>query len=321
MSLKSKKNGFTLVELLVVIAIIGILIGMLLPAVQQVREAARRITCANNIKQLAVAALNYESAHQQFPPGLNLPIGYASGNIWPNSSVHNATGDPPHPNEFGSWFVWIMPFMEQNNIIDQMDLNQRDYANCLGADSPGSSVVPAFMCPSDYIPREVVTYTRSGNTYCFGANSYYGNAGVKSWYHATATFDGVFYYNSKTTFASISDGSSNTIMIGERFAFDEEWDRLESYRGWSWANFNAPRNFLAGALEPINYKLPEGSGPNPSYSLTDKKFSSFGSGHPGGANMAMCDGSVQFLTLTNTSELPMLQDLAVVNDGRVVSMD
>lgn len=318
---KPNRNGFTLVELLVVIAIIGILIGMLLPAVQQVREAARRTQCGNNLRQLALACHNYESARGQFPPGLNLPIGNSSGMIFPNSRVSELCGEAPERNQFGSWMIWILPYMEQNNVFDGLDLFQRDYANCNGYDSIGATYIDSFICPSDYVPREVVTYTTSGNEYCFGANSYYANAGVQSWYHASATFDGVFYYNSKTTFASISDGSSNTFMIGERYAKDPEWDQLESYRGWSWANFNAPRNYLAGALEPINYMLPLGSGPNPPFSLTDKKFSSFGSGHPGGANIALCDGSLQFVTMTNTSDLPMLQDLAIRDDGRITELE
>ncbi|MEL7496055.1 MAG: DUF1559 domain-containing protein [Planctomycetota bacterium] len=312
------RNGFTLVELLVVIAIIGILIGMLLPAVQQVREAARRTTCANNLRQLTLASLNYESAHMQFQPGLNLPIGNASGNIWPNSRVHDLTGEPPHAGRFGSWYVWILPFMEQENVFDRIDLTQRDYANCLGRDSIGATYIESFVCPSDRTEDQVTTYRRGSDEYCFGVNSYYGNAGVQSWYHAAATFDGVFYYNSKTTFGKITDGSSNTIFISERYSFDPEWTNFSTYRGWSWANFNAPRNFLAGAAEPINYNLPVGSGPNPPFSLTDKKFSSFSSGHPGGANVALGDGSVQFLSLTSTADLPVLQDLCIINDGRVV---
>jgi prepilin-type N-terminal cleavage/methylation domain-containing protein/prepilin-type processing-associated H-X9-DG protein len=315
---KVRRNGFTLVELLVVIAIIGILIGMLLPAVQQVREAARRTQCANNLRQLALACHNHESAFMRFPPGLNLPIGNGSGMIWPNSSIAQAVGQPPNSDQFGSWLVWIMPFMEQDNIYDNLDLTQRGYANTLGPNSIGATVVDSFFCPSDISEEKVVTYTTGGNTYYFGGNSYFANAGVQSWYHQTATFDGVFYYNSKTTFGSITDGSSNTLFIGERYSFDPEYPALRNFRGWAWANVNAPRNFLAGALEPINYQLPAGSGPSPSYALTDRKFSSFSSAHPGGANMSLGDGSVRFMTLTTTGQLPVLQDLAVINDGRVV---
>jgi prepilin-type processing-associated H-X9-DG protein len=211
--------------------------------------------------------------------------------------------------------------MEQNNVFDSLDLSQREYANCNGVDSIGATVIESFLCPSDYVPRKVVKITIGGTDYFFGANSYYANAGVQAWYHAGATFDGVFYYNSKTTFASISDGSSNTLMLGERYARDPEWDALESYRGWAWANFNAPRDFLGGTLEPINYMFPVGSGPNPPFSLTDRKFSSFSSAHPGGASFSMCDGSVQFLTMESTAELPELQDLSIRNDGRIANFE
>ena len=109
----NKRSAFTLVELLVVIAIIGILIGMLLPAVQQVREAARRITCANNLRQLALACLNYESAHMHFPPG---------------TSFKGPDPTLPRSNRPGrgigwSWTTQAMPFMEQNNLYEQLEFN------------------------------------------------------------------------------------------------------------------------------------------------------------------------------------------------------
>ncbi|MFK7768779.1 MAG: DUF1559 domain-containing protein [Mariniblastus sp.] len=311
---KPSRNGFTLVELLVVIAIIGILIGMLLPAVQQVREAARRTQCANNLKQLALACHNYESAHGQFPPGLNLPVGPG---VFTGSDIHDKTGEEPINDRWGSWMVWCLPFMEQNNIYDAMDLRENHDVNCVGYESVGANVIETLICPSDYVPRKVVTY----RDLCFGINSYFGNAGIQAWYHRNATLDGVFYYNSKTTFAAIKDGSTNTLMIGERYSRDDEWLQLESYRGWAWSNFNSVRDCLAGTLEPINYNFPLGSGPSPPFSLTDKKFSSFSSAHPGGANFSMCDGSVQFITMTSTSDLPMLQDLAVRDDGRIATFE
>lgn len=315
MSNKQHRNGFTLVELLVVIAIIGILIGMLLPAVQQVREAARRTTCANNLRQQALANLNYESAHMNFPPGLNVPIDQGSGSFSTGlAGAINLQTEPIH-DRFGSWMVWTLPFQEQNNLYDQLDLTQRDYVNADGPDSPAANNVPALVCPSD-IPEKTVQY----RDFHFGVNSYLGVAGLQTWYYFDISFDGVLHYNSKTTFGMISDGSSNTLLIGERYSKDREWENFKNYRGWAWSNRTAARDCLAGMIKPINYMLPEGSGPNPGFSLTDKKFNSFSSAHPGGANFAMADGSVQFVTLTSVADLDVLQRLAIRNDGNVVSI-
>jgi len=315
MSNKQHRNGFTLVELLVVIAIIGILIGMLLPAVQQVREAARRTTCANNLRQQALANLNYESAHMRFPPGLNVPIDQGSGSFSTGlASAINLQEEPVH-DRFGSWMVWTLPFQEQNNLYDQLDLTQREYVNAVGPDSAAANTIPALLCPSD-IDDKQVTY----NEFVFGANSYMGVAGLQTWYYFDISFDGVLHYNSKTTFAMISDGSSNTLLIGERYSKDREWEDFKNYRGWAWSNRTAARDCLSGMIEPINYTLPEGSGPSPGFSLQDKKFNSFSSAHPGGANFAMADGSVQFVTLTGAADLEVLQSLAIRDDGNVVGI-
>lgn len=313
--LKPKRNGFTLVELLVVIAIIGILIGMLLPAVQQVREAARRTTCANNLRQIGLACMNYESSHEAFPPGLNVPIDLGSGSWYRSTASNIDMPDCPIQGCFGSWMVWIFPFMEQNNLYNSLDLNQREYANALGEDSPAAKVVPNLLCPSD-IDENTVVY----NDYHFGANSYFGVAGLQTWYIYDITYDGMLYYNSKVKFGMITDGSSNTLLAGERYSKDAEWNNFKDYRGWAWSSSFSARDCIAGVLEPINYELPVGSGPNPSFALTDKKFNSFSSGHPGGANFVVADGSVQFLTLTNTADLSILQNLAIRNDGTVANV-
>jgi prepilin-type N-terminal cleavage/methylation domain-containing protein/prepilin-type processing-associated H-X9-DG protein len=320
MSIKKTSKGFTLVELLVVIAIIGILIGMLLPAVQQVREAARRTQCANNMRQAALACLNYESARMHFPPGLNVPIDDSESGAFAVSFAENINmPNEPHEDSFGSWMVWILPFIEANNVYALMDLSQREYANALGADSAAANVIPAFRCPSD-IPDDTVTYSGSGGDYVFGANSYYGVAGLQTWYYYDITYDGILCYNSKTNFSAITDGSSNTFLIGERYHMDLEWPDMKNFRGWAWSNRTASRDCISGMLEPVNYKLPVGTGPNPSFAWTDKKFNSFSSGHPGGANFAMADGSVQFVNAESTSELDFLQSLAIKNDGNVVSV-
>ena len=315
------KNGFTLVELLVVIAIIGILIGMLLPAVQQVREAARRTQCANNLRQIGIACLNFESSNEFFPPGLNIPIGTGSGMVFPtNSLVKNGKiKQPPFANKFGSWLAWILPYMEQNNINANYNFDVREYANANGPNSIAAQLVPSYICPSDYLPKSVITYTTGGTTYYFGVNSYFGNAGVKSWFISTATFDGVFQINSQTKLGIIKDGTSNTILAGERFSFDAEWADLPNRRGWAWSSYNSPQDCLAGTLEPINYKMPLGVGPNPSFTYQDSRLSSFGSGHPGGSNFVMCDGSSHFLNASGTGGLVNYQNLSKIADGNVVT--
>ena len=142
--------AFTLVELLVVIAIIGILIGMLLPAVQQVREAARRVACLNNLRQISLAALNYESAYQQLPSGLNNQRGGARGEpVFPRAAPYSFAGRPH------GWGAFILPFAEQNNLYDQLTeaTNNWDdhFWHALGPDGQpvASKIIPMYICASD----------------------------------------------------------------------------------------------------------------------------------------------------------------------------
>jgi prepilin-type processing-associated H-X9-DG protein len=129
----------------------------------------------------------------------------------------------------------------------------------------------------------------------------------------------------------MSDGSSNTLAIGERFSSDRVWDQFAAqngdrpfakYRGWAWTGFNSPRNCLGGTLVPVNYQIPEGQDPyNFGNGVSDNKFSSFSSAHPGGANFALGDGSVHFVSSESTADLELLQSLAKIADGRVVGIN
>lgn len=309
----SRRRGFTLVELLVVIAIIGILISMLLPAVQQVREAARRTQCANNERQIALACLNYESAFMHFPPGLNVPLEADGGGSGSIPSWVTEIDKPKFPTQFASWMVYIMPFIEQNNLYEDLDLREREYANALGPDSPAANTVPFYVCPSD-IEEDTITF----NDYHFGVNSYFGSAGIQGWFLSGLTRDGVLYYNSSTTFGMLSDGSTNTFLVGERYSNDPEYPAFKNFRGWAWSSAFSARDCIVGMLEPVNYQLPIGTGPNPGFSWTDKKFNSFSSAHPGGANFALCDGSVHFVS--SDASLEMLENMAIRNDGNIVSI-
>jgi prepilin-type N-terminal cleavage/methylation domain-containing protein len=189
----AQRRGFTLLELLVVIAIIAVLIGLLLPAVQKVREAANRIKCSNNLKQIGLAAQNYHDSHQHLPPGIGYTP-FATGSVW------------------GQHFFHLLPYLEQENL----------YRSALGPVQlptgritmyfPGnknvySQPLPIFLCPSDPSvgPGGVVTV----DGFSWGACSYAGNSQV---------FAGRGNPQGKTRIADITDGTSNTILYAEKYA-------------------------------------------------------------------------------------------------------
>lgn len=309
-----KRSGFTLVELLVVIAIIGILVALLLPAIQAARAAARRAQCLNNLKQIGIACLNFHDAKKAFPPGVCLPVGSNSGEIFPSSCPGGkAEGCPPQPipGKWGSWMSWILPYMEESSLYANLNLNGREYPYCTGPTSPGATIISGYICPSDEATQKVIVYS---NTYYFGINSYFGNAGTKAWPVTLAKFDGVIFYNSKIRIAKVADGTSHTFLVGERYSFDPTWNLstpLADWRGWAWANYNSGQDYLCDSAAPINSTAAQIN--------TDARRTNFGSGHPGGANFAMCDGSVQFNTLASSGDLITLQRLSIRNDGEVIS--
>ena len=316
-------RAFTLVELLVVIAIIATLIGLLLPAVQSAREAARRSSCQNGLKQLGLAVLGFTEARKRLPPGVNLPISSASGAVFPSSSLVTSgkIGQPPFKDQFGSWFHYILPFMEQVALYQRFDLKQRDYANCGSPSAPGAQSIPNLLCPSDHVPQKVITYS-SGGTYYFGVQSYFGNGGSRSWGVASASYDGVLHINSSGKLSSVTDGTSKTILAGERNSRDPLFqnssgaEELVNRRGWAWANYNAAQDVLNGGAVPINYKL--SSVANPGSPTADDRLNAFGSGHSGGCSMVFLDGSVRFLTLESTSDQPTLVLYLRPNDGKYI---
>jgi prepilin-type N-terminal cleavage/methylation domain-containing protein/prepilin-type processing-associated H-X9-DG protein len=317
---RTRRTAFTLIELLVVIAIIAILIGLLLPAVQKVREAANRMKCSNNLKQIGLACHNYEGTAGHFPPGVNLPLSSQSGAVFPSNSLVTSgkIGQPPEQGRFFSWCEAILPYVEQDNLVKNLDLTQREYANCNGPNSTGAQVVNIFLCPSDYLPKKTITYTSGSNTYYFGMNSYLANAGTRSWYITNMATDGMFWINSQVAIADVGDGTSNTFLFGERYHRDPNYPAIETLGGWAWANYLAPQDYFGSTPVPINYSVPAGQGNN--FTYTDPRVCAFGSGHTGGANFGMADGSVRFLSATANSQLSNYQALSTRNGGEVASV-
>jgi prepilin-type N-terminal cleavage/methylation domain-containing protein len=200
----SSRPAFTLIELLVVIAIIAILLGLLLPAVQKIREAAARTQCQNNLKQIGLAFHNYHSTYRCFPPG------FAS---------QAAARDGPSLGPGWGWGAYLLPYLEQNNVYRQINFS-KDISDPANAQARLTSL-PVFLCPSDS-PAGLTTTVRdgSGNPICDVAfGNYVGMAGVYevSGYPDTSNgAPGVLLRNSKVRVTDIRDGSSNTLFVGER---------------------------------------------------------------------------------------------------------
>jgi prepilin-type N-terminal cleavage/methylation domain-containing protein len=212
-----RRTAFTLIELLVVIAIIGVLIALLLPAVQKVREAANQAKCANNLKQLALAAHHQHDSKGMFPNGLHTVD--TDGGLYANGTC---------------WEVELLPYVEQDNLKNRWDYD--DFRNNVAGDLSASTaqVLQVLLCPSDAL-SELVVYV-SAEFYpqyayakgFYGMSSYGGNAGKRSFPLNYDTRDGIFYQDSGVRLADVTDGASNTFLFGERSHADPVFDDMTS---------------------------------------------------------------------------------------------
>jgi prepilin-type N-terminal cleavage/methylation domain-containing protein/prepilin-type processing-associated H-X9-DG protein len=271
------RRGFTLIELLVVIAIIAILIGLLVPAVQKVRDAAARSQCQNNLKQIALAAHNFHGTYKRFPSAVNIPGQEKFG--WPLA---------PDETRYYALFQALMPYVEQDNLRKNLidNVPNPHYQNCNGPNSVGAQVVNIFICPSDTgMPNPPVGQYQ---TYYFGLNSYGGCSGTS----ATDTSgrnmlqNGIFYMNSSVKIQGIIDGTSNTLLFGERSRLNlPATSTSQSLSGWAWCNQFAQEDNTMNSSEPM-----EG--------ILVHDLNQFGSQHAGGqiSNFALADGSVRALS-------------------------
>ena len=338
--MKTQKRGFTLVELLVVIAIIGILIGMLLPAVQQVREAARRVACANNSRQLGLACLNYESSRQNFPPAFN---GETARGRLDAPPIIRRPDDPDATSNFAGeqgWGFFILPFLEQNALHQQFQTatSNGNIRWELAVDGNGklvaSNVIPAFICPSDASPdgefNSSLTNSSAPDGQLYAKSNYVAAVGAGTFTDTRNESDritwGIMDVNTKTTFGDIKDGASNTILIGERASRTEEESGaigsiIQAYGAiWAGRIRNSQRNLEGNfSHDSCAGRLTKGDDSRSwgvNGTRADGLISSF---HPEGGHATFADGSTHFLGDGTT--LDTLKRLAAMADGLVVTQD
>jgi len=289
---KIGQRGFTLVELLVVIAIIGILIAMLLPAVQAVRESARRTTCNNHLHQMSVAVHNYESSLGYFPDG--------GKNWWTNRSKQ---GSKPKmaPDQNWGWMYQILPYMEQGNLYyEQKDAVVR------------RTPIPGYFCPTRR-PPTVVGNIRALNDYAGNGGLIHDGGGLHNW--GDGRNGGVVVrggYGPKVGFNLVSDGSSNTILAGEKSLHPDNYfissrcDNEGYTSGWDWDVIRwGDRLPVSDRLQPMPAPSPQPPGKNGE--------PRFGSAHGVGVNFAFVDGSVHFIT--HDVDLTVFQNACRRDDG------
>jgi prepilin-type N-terminal cleavage/methylation domain-containing protein/prepilin-type processing-associated H-X9-DG protein len=300
--MRARRTGFTLIELLVVIAIIAILIGLLLPAVQKIREAANRMKCQNNLKQLGLALHNHHDNYGYFPPG---------------KTTVNYTGVPNGGGYSG--FCFLLPFIEQDNLYKLINFPVKE--NDASNNAARATKVNVFLCPSDPVSQVPAGFAGQNYRLNYGYNILYSGIPGGSTNANMPPADGPFWDDSKTTFADIVDGTSNTAAMSEKLKGD--WsDSIVTARTDTFLLNDYPDNpdwwiqscdslniqdLSRQANSDIGQEWMQGSHSNSQYyhtTLPNRRSCKKPSGrvatlansaHPAGVNVLLCDGSVRFV--------------------------
>ncbi|GAC1339884.1 MAG: DUF1559 domain-containing protein [Isosphaeraceae bacterium] len=334
-------GGFTLIELLVVISIIGVLVGLLLPAVQAAREAARKMQCANNMKQIGLAIHNYESSQGC------VPSGYLSSRV-PLTSF-GVPGYNPDPSTFDNgpgwaWLSLILPNVEQGPLYSAINFNlptwvadnatavtvQLNVYNCPSANNPSPTceMVDANLTP---LPVANQFFARANYQYNMGWNDTTIAPANTNYDDPILGCNGPLYRNSRVKFSGVTDGLSNTVFAGEKTPFlaDATWvGIIPGYRHFAYnafasagtggigVNYDYPGAILSAHSGPSLYESPVViHPPNSPLGHTDEMYSL----HPGGSNVLLGDGSVRFIK--ETINLRVWQALCSRNGGEVINAD
>lgn len=322
--MRRARSGFTLVELLVVLAIIGILAAILLPAIQAAREAARKMQCKNYLKQMGLGLHNYHDILRSLPPS---SLRY-QGDRNCRSCCYGAGY---------SWRVFLLPFVEQSTLYDRIDFSQQycrggqiQYGNGVNA-LVATQLIPIYACPTDLDPRLAIPGTGGGgqpvpdSSYLAAAGTTVGPSatwGTPRHCSVSWAVDGVMHEFGAVRFADITDGLSNTLLIGEQGRRRTDANSSNWFMAWSQAAQRVTSVGINRAL-PVPYASQGGScvlDPTANVPVYGpQNYLGFGSFHPGGANFAFSDGSIHFVAETVDDQV--LDALATRSGGEPVSID